>query len=89
MAAHDYYFKMGLEGLECNNNNLALVLERSQGSIRDDSTGELKLGDRFILEGNKNTEPAEVSPQYEFPFVNECASIYDAERFNQISDFKE
>jgi len=50
MAAHDYYFKLGKEGLSWNTKNFVEVLEYSQGSMKDDdSTGELVLGDREIF----------------------------------------
>jgi SpoVK/Ycf46/Vps4 family AAA+-type ATPase len=89
MAAHDYYQKKGQEGLKWNNDNFILVLEKSQGSIRDDSTGELKLGDRYALEELRNPQLKEVSPQEEFPFAENTTNIYDAEKFKEMKGFKE
>ena len=51
MAAHAYYFKVtgGKEGLAWTNTNFVAVMEHSEGSVKDDATGELVLGDRWVL----------------------------------------
>lgn len=56
MAAHAYYHKItsGAEGLAWTNENFIDVLEHSEGSVKDDATGELILGDRWVLTQKKN-----------------------------------
>lgn len=49
MAAHDYYYKLTGKGLQWNTETFLEVLEYSQGSVRDSSTGELVLGDREVI----------------------------------------
>lgn len=78
MAAHNYYYKKGMEGLSWDTKSFAMVLERSQGSIRDESTGELKLGDRYILE-NRGKHDSSDENQREFTFVEQYNKIYDDE----------
>lgn len=50
MSAHNYYYEKykGSEGINWNTENFMKVLNKSQGSIRDTTTGELVLGDRYI-----------------------------------------
>ena len=79
MAAHNYYFKKGKKGLAWNTENFIRVLECSSGSIKGDSTCELKLGDREIINGSAS----DYDPQTVFPFVEECIG----DDFN-IDDFK-
>jgi len=49
MASHDYYYKRGKEGLEWSTENFIRVLEESIGSVREDGTAELLLGDRLVI----------------------------------------
>ena len=63
MAAHNYYFKKGKDGLEWNTKNFVKVLSKSQGSTRDDSTGELLLGDRYANE-EEETECAQLKSPF-------------------------
>ena len=49
MAAHDYYYKLNGKGLQWDTETFLEVLEYSQGSVRDSSTGELVIGDRHII----------------------------------------
>jgi hypothetical protein len=78
MAAHDYYFKKGKKGIAWNTENFVKVLECSTGSIKGDSTCELKLGDREVLkEGSTDN-----SPQTLFPFADECiGDDFDIDEF--------
>lgn len=64
MEAHDYYYKIGKGGIRWSTENFIKVLEKSRGSISDNSTCELVLGDRFFLE-----EKIE-DPQILFDFFN-------------------
>lgn len=52
MAAHAYYFKItnGKEGMAWIQENFAEVMEHSEGSVKDDTTGELVLGDRYVFQ---------------------------------------
>lgn len=66
MAAHNYYFKLGKEGLEWNTKNFVDVLEYSEGSMKDDdSTGELVLGDRELFM-RKNSEKEDRQTEMSF-----------------------
>lgn len=48
MAAHRYYLANGQEGLPWDSETFIKVVENSQGSTREDCTGEFVLGDRFL-----------------------------------------
>jgi len=63
MAAHDYYYKLTGKGLQWNTETFLEVLENSQGSVRDSSTGELVLGDRQILMRQDSKEKEKDSHQ--------------------------
>ena len=58
MAAHDYYYKLNSngKGLKWDTSTFSEVLEYSQGSVRDSSTGELVLGDRHLLMSQDSEE---------------------------------
>lgn len=78
MAAHDYYFKKGKNGIEWNTENFVKVLECSTGSIKGDSTCELKLGDREVIGGKAN----DYDPQQYFSFVEDCiGDDFDIDKF--------
>lgn len=68
MAAHNYYHSRGQKGIEWNTANFVEVLEHSTGSIKGESTCELKLGDREIIDGVAEDK----DPQMFFPFSDEC-----------------
>jgi len=68
MAAHDYYFRKGQKGIQWTTDNFVKVLECSSGSIKGDSTCELKIGDREIVNRNVSNN----DPQMLFPFDEEC-----------------
>jgi hypothetical protein len=63
MAAHKYYFdKYGeKKGIEWNTDNFAKVLEKSEGSIKEGTTGELVLGDRKFDEEDEDDIQVEFS----------------------------
>ena len=63
MSAHYYYFKKGNDGFDWTTENFMKVLSKSQGSIKDTTTGELVLGDRFANEVEENN-----SEQLKYPF---------------------
>ena len=66
MAAHNYYLKRGQKGLEWNTENFVKVLEHSEGSMKDDdSTGELRLGDREVFQQMGKKDQVE-QPQLDF-----------------------
>lgn len=60
MAAHDYYHKQTGKGLPWNTETFLEVLEYSQGSVRDSSTGELVLGDRQLIMKQESEEKNKV-----------------------------
>ncbi|TRZ80663.1 AAA family ATPase [bacterium] len=68
MAAHDYYFRKGQKGIQWTTENFVKVLECSSGSIKGDSTCELKLGDREVINGKVSDN----NPQMRFAFDEEC-----------------
>jgi hypothetical protein len=52
MAAHAYFYKVsgGKDGFAWTSENFAEVLENSEGSVKEDTTGELILGDRIVFQ---------------------------------------
>jgi hypothetical protein len=52
MAAHSYFYKIsgGKDGFAWTTENFVEVLNNSEGSIKDDTTGELVLGDRYVFQ---------------------------------------
>jgi hypothetical protein len=52
MAAHAYFYKIsnGKDGFDWTNDNFIEILSNSEGSIKDDTTGELVLGDRYVFQ---------------------------------------
>lgn len=81
MAAHAYYKKVNGEGLEWNTENFVKVLERSQGSTRDNTTGELVIGDRFIY-GKEDDKVVIDDKQQYFSFFDK-----DPSNLNQLKIF--
>jgi len=86
MSAHNYYYTKtnGKEGLVWNTDNFYNVLENSEGSIKENGTGELVLGDRVLLkkrniEENKNEEQLEL-------FKEDL--IIRGKKMNEIDGFK-
>lgn len=79
MAAHDYYYRKGKKGIPWNTESFIKVLENSSGSVKGDSTSELKLGDREVID----EENIDHGSQMYFSFVDECKG----DSFN-IEDFK-
>jgi hypothetical protein len=73
MAAHNYYYNLTGKGLKWNTETFLEVLEYSQGSVRDSSTGELVLGDRHILmqQESKEKDSKDKSSQSELNFVRD------------------
>ena len=76
MAAHDYYYKLNGKGLQWNTDTFAEVLEYSQGSVRDSSTGELILGDRNLMMKQDLEDKNQNSVQIDFDF-NSCVRATD------------
>ena len=68
MAMHKYYFDKDESGIEWNTANFLRVLSNSVGSTSQADTGELILGDRFLLEEHVEEEN---ESQLELPFKNE------------------
>jgi hypothetical protein len=52
MAAHAYYYKVsgGKDGLAWTNANFVEVIEHSEGCVKENGTGELILGDRWLFQ---------------------------------------
>ena len=87
MAAHEYYHKRYGGGLQWNNDTFVKVLEQSQGSTRDMTTGELSLGDRKLLMEMKNGKPeVKDDKQLNFPWFTD--NIYDPNKFKEVNFFK-
>lgn len=80
MASHNYYYKRGLSGIAWTNDNFIKVLEKSTGSAKNETTNELILGDRFLLEGKKVE-----NSQLRFSFFDKCSTEFDAEEFCKSS----
>jgi len=85
MSAHNYYYKntSGNEGLEWNTDNFYKVLENSEGSIKENGTGELILGDRTVLQ-KKNKVEDKIEQLELFPNDN---VIRDRNRLNGVEGF--
>ena len=54
MAAYDYYFREGKDGLKWGAKNFLRILKNSLGSTREDGTAEFVLGDRALFEDAKS-----------------------------------
>ena len=85
MAAYDYYFQKGEEGLAWTTDNFVKVLEHSVGSARTDSTAELVLGDRFLL---NEEEPEPDDEQGNFEFIDDCRPKSNLESESDDSPFE-
>lgn len=85
MSAHNYYYKntSGNEGLEWNTDNFYKVLENSEGSIKENGTGELILGDRVVLQKKSKVED-KIEQLELFPNDN---VIRDRNRLNGVEGF--
>lgn len=59
MAAHYYYFKKNMDGFDWTTDNFITILSNSRGSMRENGTGELILGDRFVKEKQENVTKEE------------------------------
>lgn len=81
MSAHYYYHQKGKGGLPWNTDIFIKVLEHSIGSAKSDDTSELVLGDRYLIDKDKNDH------QIKFPFAqnNDDGEIGD---FKNIPFFK-
>lgn len=94
MAAHRYYHKLtnGKDGLEWTNENFAEVLEHSEGTVKDDATGELVLGDRHIFQQRirkeKGVSENKDDKQGEL-FKDDGKNIYDPSKMKDIKGFQE
>ncbi len=84
MASHDYYNKNGEDGLEWNSDNFIKVLEHSQGSTRDSSTGELVLGDRYVM-----THKEEIHDDKQLYFDFNSGTLIDEETRDKMTAFLE
>jgi len=82
MAAHDYYYKKYNSGIPWCTDTFLKVLENSTGSMTDENTNELVLGDRFLTDDKKK------DPQIFFDFLKDYATEFDAEKFKEIELFK-
>jgi len=82
MAAHDYYKKLGQEGLLWDSKNFVEVLEQSQGSMRDETTGELALGDRYVILNRRGVKKEEKK-------VEGLEGQYNPDDFKNAKGFKE
>jgi len=56
MAIHDYFLNKGSKGLKWSTESFERVLSNSEGSGMNDDTSELKLGDRFVIEDEKEDD---------------------------------
>lgn len=65
MASHDYYFKKGKSKIRWRMEDFVSVLENSTGSVKNESTNELVLGDRIAYGFN-----SEKDLQVYFPFFD-------------------
>jgi SpoVK/Ycf46/Vps4 family AAA+-type ATPase len=83
MATHSYYHKQGMKGLSWDTESFIKVMERSTGSVAGEDTGELVLGDRFIIDEKKDD-----SQQTTFDFYKECSNEFNVEKFTDVEFFK-
>ena len=84
MASHLYYFKKDGSGIQWTTDNFVKVLENSTGSAKDENTNELILGDRCLMEGEK-----EKDPQTMFPFFDKINPEFDIHEFTKGDFFKQ
>jgi len=82
MAAHQYYYRKNKKGIPWTTDMFIKVLENSTGSTKGENTSELVLGDRFIMEDSKKSDP-----QQAFPFLDECNTSFDLKKFTEIDVF--
>ena len=83
MASHAYYFKEtnGKEGLAWTNENFVEVMEHSEGSVKEDGTGELILGDRWIFQ--QKHKKATVKKEEDEDVVYDPSKMKDQKGFEE------
>jgi len=86
MATHNYYYKKSQKGIPWTTDSFVKVLERSVGSVNHDNetTGELVLGDRFLLEECEK----KFNPQLNFEFLKDYTNEFDLDEFKNVSFFE-
>jgi hypothetical protein len=85
MARHRYYKNKYIsEGLEWNTNSFVSVLEYSEGSVKDDTTGELIIGDDQYIKELRGE--AKSGGQQELTFGD---AVFDPDSFKTKSPFEE
>ena len=84
MAAHNYYYNKNGNGIPWNTEMFIKVLEVSSGSTKEHDTGELILGDRFLMKKEENKE----NSQKEFLFANDYTSKFDMQKFISVDFLK-
>lgn len=85
MARHRYYKnKYGNEGIEWNTNSFVKVLEYSEGSVKDDTTGELIIGDDQYIKELSGQVKKDSQPELRLG-----EAIYDEASFKTKSPFTE
>ena len=85
MATHNYYHKKNRKGIPWTTDSFVKVLERSVGSINHEgTTGELILGDRFLLEEHEK----KFDPQLNFEFLKDYTNEFDLDEFKSVSFFE-
>jgi len=83
MAAHRYYFRKGKSKINWTTEYFIKVLEHSEGSTKAEDTGELILGDRYLMEDKKE------EPQMQLPLDNDnCKDEESLEAFRNVPFFK-
>jgi hypothetical protein len=82
MAAHDYYYRKYNNGIPWCTDTFVKVLENSTGSMTDENTNELVLGDRFLTEEKKNNS------QLSFDFLKDYTTEFDPDKFKEVTFFK-
>ena len=84
MASHQYYFNKNGNGIPWISDSFIKVLENSTGSAKNENTNELVLGDRCLMEGDK-----EKDPQTTFSFFVGCGSEFNIDEFKKGDFFKD
>lgn len=81
MASHAYYYKVtnGKEGLAWTNENFVAVMEHSEGSVKEEGTGELILGDRWMFQQKNKKDTVKKDDKV----------IYDPSKMKDIEGFEE
>jgi len=82
MSAHNYYYCKSGKGIRWTTENFVSVIENSVGSAKSESTSELVLGDRHLIDADVKDDN-----QLAFGFDQEYNNTFDINSFKNRNGF--